>query len=292
MRRACCQGRLGAELSNFRKISCISALVASAIATLWAGQAAAETHDLVRAGLSQAGRDLIATIRTSRPVALGRLERQPRVGAARATYVCVELREVGGRGRRRLCLGGSRDAHRRVGLELVNAAGRITAKRTIAARVKRPSSRKLVLTLTPGSAGLSPRRYAWRVVASSGRCARTLRRGAAGSGVPPLPPATGARGRLHRRRRRPRSQRPARAQRRRPHLRRRPQRLHPRLPRRPAREARGRHLLRDRPGGPGAVLDDAAHPRRRQRDRQPHGASRLLPGLLGNRRCQLADRGR
>ena len=78
---------------------------------------------------------------------------------------------------------------------------------------------------------------------------------------------------------------------RRPHLRRRPQRIHRRLPPGAARKGRRRHLLRDRPGDAGARSDDAPDPRRRQRDRRPHDEPRRIPGLLADRRRRHADRG-
>jgi peptidoglycan/xylan/chitin deacetylase (PgdA/CDA1 family) len=75
-----------------------------------------------------------------------------------------------GRGERRLCVGGEDQARRRAGLELLNAQGKVAAKDTIAARLKRPSPDKLVLALEPADAGLTPRRYRWRVVADLSGC--------------------------------------------------------------------------------------------------------------------------
>ncbi len=137
------------------------------------GPRASAKPDLLRAAFSQEGESLIATIRTARPVALGRLDRQPRTRKKGSRFLCLELYPVGRSGGRRLCLGGSDDAHRRLGLELTNGRGRTTAKQTVAARVKRPSSLKLVISLLPGAAGLPPRRYRWRVV-SGGRRRESL----------------------------------------------------------------------------------------------------------------------
>ena len=123
----------------------------------------------MRTNLSQAGRDLIATIRTSRSAPLGQLDPLPNPRAADSEYLCVELQQRLDGGRRRLCLGGP-DARRRIGLELVNAAGRTTAKRMVAATVRRPRAGKLVLALVPSAAGLSPHRYRWRVVSGDGSC--------------------------------------------------------------------------------------------------------------------------
>jgi peptidoglycan/xylan/chitin deacetylase (PgdA/CDA1 family) len=170
-------------VSASRKILCIFVLGATAIPVLATASAVARPPtraarrspdrpkpDLVRAGLSQAGQSLIATILTAKPVPLGGLDPLPDTGDAGSTYLCVELQRRREGGSRRLCLGGD-DAHRRVGLELVNARGRTTVRKTLAAHVKRPASRKLVLSLPPATAGLSPRPYYWRVLEGRGdRC--------------------------------------------------------------------------------------------------------------------------
>ncbi len=161
-------------MSIFRKILCIAALVATAITALGTPQAGARAQapELARVALSQAGESLIATIRTARPVPLAALDPQPNVRDEASAYLCLELRRRGSGGGRRLCLGGS-SAHRRVGLELLNAGGRTTARRMVGARVRRPSSRKLVLSLLPGAAGLTPHRYEWRArVSRGGHCGR------------------------------------------------------------------------------------------------------------------------
>jgi peptidoglycan/xylan/chitin deacetylase (PgdA/CDA1 family) len=167
-----------------RKISCILALSAAGASGCAAIAAAGTPHEakagsgpnLERAGLSQAGRELIATVRTGRPVPLGRLDPlPPRFGDAASEFLCFELIRHGSAGARRLCLGGDRP-HRTVGLELVNANGRVTEGSTIAARVKRPAPGKLVLAIIPGDAGLRPHRYEWRVVESDGACAQAAAR--------------------------------------------------------------------------------------------------------------------
>jgi peptidoglycan/xylan/chitin deacetylase (PgdA/CDA1 family) len=135
--------------------------------------AAAAPPRLLRAGLSQAGRSLVLSLRSSTPVALAGLDRLPPAATAAndSRFLCLVLRRPGGAGERRLCLGGPSDARRRAGLELLNAAGRIVAQRTIAARLERPQPQKLVLALTPADAGLVPHRYRWRLVAQLGGCA-------------------------------------------------------------------------------------------------------------------------
>jgi peptidoglycan/xylan/chitin deacetylase (PgdA/CDA1 family) len=156
-------------IHSSRKILCIAAgaaiLAAAGIAPI---AAPAAQPDLLRAELSQAGQSLVLTLRTSAPVALSRLERLPDADGSR--YLCLALQKAGGRGERRLCLGGATDARHRAGRELINAAGKTIAKDTLAVRVKRPDPRKLVLVLPPPEAGLSPHRYRWRLLADLGDC--------------------------------------------------------------------------------------------------------------------------
>ena len=126
-------------------------------------------------------------MRTASPVPLAKLDPHPGGGApglpgspsarsapstpgAPSRYLCLGLARAGARGERALCLGG-RAAHRRVGLELRNAAGRATREATLPARVKRPSPTKLVLAIDPATAGLSPVRYRWRVAENRRGCA-------------------------------------------------------------------------------------------------------------------------
>jgi peptidoglycan-N-acetylglucosamine deacetylase len=140
-------------------------------------EGAAGQWRLVRAGLSQAGRELVFTLRTGSPVPLAKLEPQPDTRRAASRYLCLALTRSGGGGERRLCLGGPR-ARGRVGLELVNGKGKPIGGEAVRATVKRPSPQKLVVALLPEDAGLTPRHYAWQVLASRG-CA--VRRGCAES---------------------------------------------------------------------------------------------------------------
>jgi len=142
---------------------------------------------LVRATLSQAGRELIFTVRTGAPVPLSSLEPHPDTRRGASRYLCLGLSREGGTGERRLCLGGRR-ARRRVGLEAVDGKGKPTATGEggtgggapwAPAVVKRPSPRKLVVSLIPADAGLAPGRYSWRALESRGcrvrqRCAQAL----------------------------------------------------------------------------------------------------------------------
>lgn len=150
------------------------ALAAAALALIAsAAPAAGEAPpQLLDASLSQAGRRLILTVRTSKPVALKRLERRP--GASGSRFLCLELRRQGRSGSRLLCLGGEQNAHRRAGLELRDAQGEVTDEKTIAVRLKRPDPDEIVLALLPSDAGLLPHRYRWRVVVAPG-CRRATR---------------------------------------------------------------------------------------------------------------------
>jgi peptidoglycan-N-acetylglucosamine deacetylase len=129
----------------------------------------ASQPELLRAELSQAGQSLVLSLRTSAPVALSQLDRLPAASGSR--YLCLALRQAGGRGERRLCLGGDAKARRRAGLELFNAAGGVTAQRTLDVQVKRPSAHKLALVLSAADAGLAPHRWRWRLLADLGGCA-------------------------------------------------------------------------------------------------------------------------
>jgi peptidoglycan/xylan/chitin deacetylase (PgdA/CDA1 family) len=154
-----------------RKILCTAAatallLLATAVTPPLRAEAA--QPELLRANLSQAGQSLILSLRTSGPVALSQLDRLPDASGSR--YLCLALQPAGDHGERRLCLGGSTKARHRAGLELFNAAGKVTAQRTLAVQVKRPSAGKLALALSPGDAGLDPHRYRWRLVADLGGC--------------------------------------------------------------------------------------------------------------------------
>jgi peptidoglycan/xylan/chitin deacetylase (PgdA/CDA1 family) len=142
---------------------------------------------LVHAELRQSGRELVFSVRTSSPISLAQLEPQPDTRRAAASYLCLALgAPAGGAGERRLCLGGAKP-ERRVGLVVVDAAGKPLSRSTVAASVKRPDPEKLVLSVVPREAGLSPQRYGWRALQSGG-C--EVRRECAGE----LPPeAEGAR---------------------------------------------------------------------------------------------------
>jgi peptidoglycan-N-acetylglucosamine deacetylase len=125
---------------------------------------------LVRAGLSQAGESLTFTVRTASSVALARLDRFPDFGNAHSGYLCATFRRVGGQNERRVCLGGADRPRQRAGLVRLDAAGKVLGTDTLAARVERPNPTKLVVSFIPSDAGLTPRRYRWRVLESQGAC--------------------------------------------------------------------------------------------------------------------------
>jgi peptidoglycan/xylan/chitin deacetylase (PgdA/CDA1 family) len=160
-----------------RKIPCAAALLALALLAVPASAGAAPQR-LAAADLLQKGRDLVFTVRTAKPVPLARLQARPDTRRAASRYLCLGLARPGHRGERRLCLGG-RQPHRRIGTVLVNAAGEPLRRDSVAATVKRPKPRKLVVSLRPEEAGLSPQRFRWRVLESRGcevrrDCAQTL----------------------------------------------------------------------------------------------------------------------
>jgi peptidoglycan/xylan/chitin deacetylase (PgdA/CDA1 family) len=159
-------------LAASRKILCATALAAGALLLL-PGAAAARRQRLEHADLFQAGRDLVFTVRTAGPVPLAQLEPQPDLRRAAAHYLCLGLSRAGQEGARLLCLGG-RKAHRRLGLVVLDGAGKPLKKESIPATVKRPRADKLVVALAPPTAGLSPRRYEWQVLQSDGCEVRRL----------------------------------------------------------------------------------------------------------------------
>jgi len=154
-----------------------SGATSGAAGTLPRGAGAAKQR-LIRAGLSQAGRELIFTLRTGSPVLLAKLEPRPDTRLAASRYLCLGLSRAGSKAERRICVGGPK-AHRRVGLEAVNGRGKTIEMGGTRATVKRPDPQKLVVALAPEDAGLFPQRYSWRVLESRGckrrrRCAEAL----------------------------------------------------------------------------------------------------------------------
>jgi peptidoglycan-N-acetylglucosamine deacetylase len=164
-------------VSFSRKILCAAALAASVLLLAPAG-ASARPQRLEHADLFQAGRELVFTVRTAKPVALAKLQARPDVRNAGARYLCLGLSRAGHEGERRLCLGGS-DPHRRIGLVVVDGKGSWQKKESLPGKVRRPDAHKLVVAFDPTEAGLDPHHNEWRILQSNGcevrpRCARSL----------------------------------------------------------------------------------------------------------------------
>ena len=177
-------------ITRSRKILCIATLaVASlggvAVASLSEVAIAAEgaSHqraapDLLRARLSQKGQDLVVSMVTANPIPLAELDPSPNLAGEATPPICaLSFRRLGKSGERRLCFGGSKP-RRRMRLNLLSASGRTIRRVAIAARVLRPSARKLVVSLLPADAGSRARAFG-RVR----RRARRRRRPAAGGAV-------------------------------------------------------------------------------------------------------------
>lgn len=147
-----------------RTAPAIAFVAALTLAATVPGRAAAAPQGIVHAGVSQHGRELVLSLRTTRPPALAQLQPQPQLSGSDRS-LCLEFRGRGGQ--RRLCLGGPR-AHRRLGLETLGAGGAVASRRTIAATVRRTAPARLVAALAPVDAGLRPGRYRWRAVAGRG----------------------------------------------------------------------------------------------------------------------------
>jgi peptidoglycan/xylan/chitin deacetylase (PgdA/CDA1 family) len=195
-----------------RKIPCALGaplLLGAALLAIAPTARAARRPEIEAATVSQAGQDLVLTVRTAKAEPLAKLTPRPDVRRAGTAYLCfgfaaqkagasVSARSEGGgaevskawrRSRRRsaapasrpggvspgetrLCLGGPK-AHKRAGLVTVDSAGRPIARTSVAATLKRPQAAKLVLSVVAGPThptGLVPGRYRWHVLAASGGC--------------------------------------------------------------------------------------------------------------------------
>jgi peptidoglycan/xylan/chitin deacetylase (PgdA/CDA1 family) len=161
-----------------RKIPCaLGALLLAAASLLAIAPAArAARPRIAAASVSQAGQDLVLTVRTAKPEALAKLQPRPDTRRASAAYLCFGFAPAKGGGETRLCLGGPK-ARTRAGLLTVDGAEKPLTRASVAATLKRPSADKLVLSVVDGPThptGLRPGRYRWRVLAASGGC--TVRR--------------------------------------------------------------------------------------------------------------------
>lgn len=160
----------------------IAFLVVGATPVRAAPVRAPRTPRILGANVSQAGQDLVLTVRTAEPVALAKLQPRPDTRRASSAYLCFGFATPRGANasgpagdpasETRLCLGGPK-AKERAGLVTVDAAQRPLARGAIRAKVKRPSPDKIVLSVVAGPThptGLSPGHHTWRVLASGGGC--------------------------------------------------------------------------------------------------------------------------
>ena len=172
-------------MTPYRKILCAAALAAAAVLATTSPAAPAELHqipvvmapkfDAVRgrgqrlehAELLQAGRELVFTVRTAKPVALARLEARPDVRRPFTRFLCFSLSADRPQSLRLVCLGG-REPHRRVGFVVLDKDGKPLEKGSARATVRRPRPDKLVVAVEPGEAGVSPSDYEWIVLQSNG----------------------------------------------------------------------------------------------------------------------------
>jgi peptidoglycan-N-acetylglucosamine deacetylase len=175
-----------------RKIPCALAallLAATALLAIAPGAGAAHRPKIADATVRQAGQDLVLTVRTAKPVALGKLQPRPDVRRAGVAFLCfgfaaqkgatgsaAESAAPGKRatspGETRICLGGPK-AHKRAGLVVVDSANKPVTRASIPARLKRPKPTKLVLSILAGPAhpsGLLPGHYRWVVLAANAGC--------------------------------------------------------------------------------------------------------------------------
>jgi peptidoglycan-N-acetylglucosamine deacetylase len=153
-------------IASTRKILCAAALAMCALLLVPAG-ASARPQRLEHAQLFQAGRELVFTVRTAKPVALAKLEARPDVRRPYTRYLCFSLSADRPESLRLLCLDG-RKPHRRVGFVVLDKNGKPLEKGSARATVKRPSPDKLVVAVEPGAAGISPGDYEWIVLQSNG----------------------------------------------------------------------------------------------------------------------------
>ncbi len=169
------------DLPLTRKIPpAIAALLVASVALLASapGAEAAQRPKIEDATVKQAGQDLVLTVRTAKPVALGKLDPRPDVRRAGTAYLCfgfapsAAAKQGTAEGETRLCLGGPK-AHKRLGLVTVDADGKPVDRTAVAARVKRPKPTVLVASIVAGPAhpsGLRPGQYHWVALASGGGC--------------------------------------------------------------------------------------------------------------------------
>jgi len=134
------------------------------------GEPVQRVSPVTKADISQAGKSLIFQVSTDQEIALRNLERQPDLGRPRAKYLCFEMTRGGSKIISRLCIGGRKNSHHRIGITRTNRSGKVYSKDTIPASLKRSGSRKLVFKIDPAEARLKPAGYSWRIVDADGTC--------------------------------------------------------------------------------------------------------------------------
>jgi peptidoglycan-N-acetylglucosamine deacetylase len=178
------------SLPFIRKIAC-AGVVGSILAAAFPGVGVAvaqvtprtpRSPRIVGATVSQAGQDLVLTVRTAKPEPLARLQPRPDTRRASAAYLCFGFAATksatasgppdGAASETRLCLGGPKAATR-AGFVTVDATERPLTRGAVRVKVNRPTSDKIVLSVVAGPTyptGLRPGHHAWRILASDGGC--------------------------------------------------------------------------------------------------------------------------
>lgn len=139
-------------------------LIGSSVAT------SPDDGPLEKASLKQSGRSMVLEIRTDRQISLRKLDRQPDFRSGDSRYLCLEINRSARGVISRICLGGKRNPHHRLGVSRTTGNGKVHSRETIPARIKRSGKFKLVATFDPGDARLTPDSYEWRVSSADGRC--------------------------------------------------------------------------------------------------------------------------
>jgi peptidoglycan/xylan/chitin deacetylase (PgdA/CDA1 family) len=160
------------DLPSTRKIppALAALLLAAALLAIAPGARAAPRPTIAEATVAQKGQDLILTVRTAQPVALGGLSPHPDTRRAATAYLCFGFAPTKGGGETRLCLGGPK-AHKRLGVVTVDGDGKPLTRSSVATSLRRPKPTKLVASIVAGPthpSGLRPGHYAWAVLAGSG----------------------------------------------------------------------------------------------------------------------------
>jgi peptidoglycan/xylan/chitin deacetylase (PgdA/CDA1 family) len=137
------------------------------------GPSGAAGSDLRKATVTQKGRAIVFAVNPSRAFALSRLSRRPDLTRPKARFLCVEMRRRGARRLSRICVGGPRSSRTRAVASRALPGGKAIKSETIPVRVSGSSTDGLTISFVPARARLTPGRYAWRVIFSSGACQPT-----------------------------------------------------------------------------------------------------------------------